>query len=145
MMGRRKMKKMTKLLTCVFLLAGLAALSACTSTFSRHGSRAERGIKFGGPREDQTVVYFDSAFRPEWKKIYAYAYYNNGERTNGSWPGVEMQVYSKGIYFYTMPLGLEDALVIFNNGEGEQLGDVPIVKEAQMLYNEEGQWVPWFN
>lgn len=140
------MKKFSKIVIKIAAVLMFAAVfSGCVSTFSRHGSKKERGVKFGGPKAGQTVAYFDSAFRPEWKRVYAYAYYNNGERTNGGWPGVEMQPAEDGIYFYVLPRGLEDSLIIFNNGSGEQLGDVPIVKESQMMYSADGEWIPWFN
>ena len=98
---------------------------------------------YGGPREDQTVVAFDTQFRPGWEKVYAYAYSNGGEKSNGNWPGAELVSYGKGVYFYILPSGLEDSMIIFNNGKGEQLPDVPILPEAHMIMNEEGQWAPW--
>ena len=137
------MKKMTKILAILATAGLLASFAGCTSTFTKNGSRAERGLKYGGPKEDDTLVLFDKKYKPDWEKVYAYAYYNGGERTNGAWPGVEMKALEKDLLFYTMPLGLEDALVIFNNGKGEQLPDVPIMPEAQMVMSEDGQWMPW--
>ena len=64
-----------------------------------------------------TIVAMDPAAFPGWKQVYLYAYYNNGERMNASWPGVKMKN-ENGVWTYVLPFGLEDAIVIFNNGSG---------------------------
>jgi hypothetical protein len=127
------------------LVIGLCALvlSACTTTFAKNGSRDARGAKFGGPEEGQTVVAIDSRFVPGWESFYLYAYFDNGAVTNGSWPGQKMKSFGNGIYYYIMPMGLETANVIFNNGNGDQLPDETIIDEAQMILSEEGLWMPW--
>lgn len=127
------------------LMIGLCALflASCTTTFAKDGSRAARGGKSSGPEEGDTVVAIDSAFVSGWENFYLYAYFDNGAVTNGSWPGQKMTSYGNGIYYYTMPMGLENAYVIFNNGSGDQLPDETIIEEAQMILSADGQWMPW--
>lgn len=107
-----------------------------------------------------TIVAMDGAAFPSWGQVYLYAYYNNGERMNASWPGVKMKKEENGIWTYVLPFGLEDAVVIFNNGnggngnqyEGEVLpgekdireeNKISVSKGEKKILTREKEWKVW--
>ena len=68
--------------------------------------------------EANTFVKLDSKAFPKWSTFYVYAYVNEGESVNAAWPGEKMKSEGNGIYSYLLPFGLENATIIFNNGNG---------------------------
>lgn len=86
-------------------------------------------------------VYFDNT--PfNWENVNVYAYYDDivdGEKvtlaTNGSWPGVPMEIDDEtGYYYYEVPADLPvgKACVIFNNGES-QSPDLRITSDSMIF------------
>lgn len=94
--------------------------------------------------EQTSVVYLDSAKFPEWTDFYVYVYYNDGEITNGSWPGVQMTDEGNGIYSYALPdefAGLETQ-IIFNNNNDSQSANQVLQPNTQMILTQDG-WKPY--
>lgn len=83
------------------------------------------------PVSGQTVVYFDNS-NYNWNDVYVYAYYNNGEKENSSWPGVKMTDLGNGLYSYVIDESWTSANVLFNNNNGTQF---PGEKEPGYVIN----------
>ena len=93
-------------------------------------------------------VYFNLAgnkVTKSWKEAYIYAFYEEKDSsgtiinttTNGSWPGVSMDYdEATGIYSYELPEGLNigEASVIFNDGSGNQTGNL-LLTSNEMIYD----------
>lgn len=88
-------------------------------------------------------VYFDNS-KKNWKNVMVYAFYEEKDSsgtiinttTNGSWPGVPMDYDSNtGLYFYELPkdLKVNEAYVIFNDGDGTQSKDLPLTSDSMIL------------
>ena len=66
-----------------------------------------------------TTIYFDNSSY-NWSNVYAYIYTGDGETAQSvaAWPGVKLTNTSTktGYYYYDLPSGFEDALVIWSDG-----------------------------
>ncbi len=88
-------------------------------------------------------VYFDNS-KKNWDNVMVYAFYetvdDKGNKeliaSNGNWPGVPIDYDSgKNLYFYEMPqdLKVNEAKVIFNNGNGTQSKDLLLTSDCMIL------------
>ncbi|XOV78630.1 MAG: pullulanase-type alpha-1,6-glucosidase [Aestuariibacter sp.] len=68
------------------------------------------------------TVYF---YRPDGWGTNVNVYYWNADGSP-AWPGVSMQSLGDGWYSYTFPVGVDNADLIFNDGQGSQTGDLQI-------------------
>ena len=70
------------------------------------------------PNATQTV-YFNNAYY-NWSDVYCYIYYDNNGNiiSNGDWPGQRMNKGNNNIYYYDVPLGLENGRAIFTENSG---------------------------
>lgn len=82
------------------------------------------------PPVGDNVVYFDNG-ATNWSTVKVH--YWGGESAS-SWPGVDMAVHSGNIYKYTVPSGTTG--LVFNNGSGDQSGNLTFVKGH--LYDKNG-------
>ena len=60
------------------------------------------------------MIYFNNKYY-NWNQVYCYLYVdrNGSIVSNGDWPGKEMTKGSDGMYYYEVPLGLENGKAIF--------------------------------
>ncbi len=88
-------------------------------------------------------VYFDNS-KKNWKNVMVYAFYekvdDKGNKeliaSNGNWPGVPIEFdSSKNLYFYELPkdLKVNEAVIIFNDGNGTQSKDLPLTSDCMIL------------
>ncbi len=88
-------------------------------------------------------VYFDNS-KKNWKNVMVYAFYEkvNSDGTkeliasNGNWPGVPIDYdSSKNLYFYELPkdLKVNEAVIIFNDGNGTKSKDLPLTNDCMIL------------
>lgn len=83
--------------------------------------------------EPEVAVYWDNQYT-SWEKVYAYAWGEGENNYNAAWPGVELTyvVSEDGIYMYVITNATWKQ-IIFNNGSGEQTGNLAI--EAGKVYS----------
>lgn len=88
------------------------------------------------------TVFFDNS-AANWDQVYCYVYTDGGSKNNGAWPGQAMTKWKNNIYYYTVPAGLENSYVLFNNNQGSQ---IPSANEpgfalagASMIY-QDAKW-----
>ena len=88
-------------------------------------------------------VYFDNS-KKNWKNVMVYAFYEKVDASgnkeliasNGNWPGVPIDFdSSKNLYFYELPqdLKVNEAVIIFNDGNGTQSKDLPLTSDSMIL------------
>lgn len=91
-----------------------------------------------------TTVYFNKKGRPDWKNVYVYAYYGDGNSAvnNSGWPGRKAEHIGNDIYKYVIPYDMQEhtCQIIFNNNKGDQLHDVEIKPAESMIYTAYGEW-----
>lgn len=70
------------------------------------------------PNATQTVLFDNSKYN--WSTVYCYIYadQNGNIISNGEWPGKQMTKGKNNIYFYDVPLGLENGRAIFTENSG---------------------------
>lgn len=85
-----------------------------------------------------TTVYFKNT--SNWGTVNIHYWNNNNETT--TWPGVPMEFVSGNVYKYTIPAGMTG--VIFNNGSGEQTGDLTVPSSNDQMYTySSNSWGPY--
>ncbi|MBQ2384452.1 MAG: starch-binding protein, partial [Oscillospiraceae bacterium] len=95
---------------------------------------------------DTVTIYYDNA-GTQWEQVYVYAWAEAAGRTvmyTDGWPGNAMEPVEGDIYAITLPR--DAAIVIFNNGEGGQTGDlsVPAYDSGLDLYRSAtGLWATY--
>ncbi len=77
-----------------------------------------------------TGIYFDNSYT-NWNTVYCYIY-KDGSNAPKEWPGTKMTKESGNIWFYEPPKGYENCLVLFTDGNGNQ---IPGANEAGFEYN----------
>ena len=87
--------------------------------------------------KDQSVtkVYFKND--DNWDKVKVYAYNNEPFKEVKGWPGVSAKDEGDGLYSYSLPKGYENAVVIFNNGSGEQTDNLQTIFGHSMIYDKD--------
>ncbi len=94
-------------------------------------------------QSSEVVVYF---VKPSgWSTPRAYVYNEGGSVTEyaGKWPGATMKDEGNGLYSYTLPAGVSDALVIFNDGSNQVPGSGQKgfeIKNGVPMKYENGNW-----
>ena len=120
----------------VIVLTVTATDGSKTTTTTQEYKKAE-GNNSG------VFVYFDNS-KKKWKNVMVYAFYEkvdaNGSKeliaSNGNWPGVPIDYdSSKNLYFYELPqdLKVNEAVIIFNDGNGTQSKNLPLTSECMIL------------
>ncbi|MGN1130798.1 MAG: starch-binding protein, partial [Ruminococcus sp.] len=82
------------------------------------------------PQEDGTVVYFENT--SNWSSVNIY-YWKDGSEGPIGWPGLAMEQTTDGKWKYTIPTGFD--MVIFNNGSGQQTGNLNVPSTSGMTFN----------
>ena len=110
-----------------------SSVSAASSSASTSPGQSDSSVKFKKPEG--------------WgDKVYAYVYNSEGAE-NAKWPGVEMTADGDGTYSYTLPDDIEDGMIIFNEGEGDDKRQYPGKQQeglkvtAGTVYSVEGDGV----
>lgn len=79
--------------------------------------------------------------KSSWSTVYVYMWNGGGETKNADWPGQQMTKGSDGIYYYSLPA--DYANVIFNNGSGDQTGDMSYPGNSKQYNADEGGWTDY--
>lgn len=95
----------------------------------------DNGMVYRQPRweysSDGIDVYFDNA-STNWSNVYAY-YWNYGDTTLTSWPGVKMTKGEDGLYHIKVPANAE--YIIFNSGSSlNQTGNITVGTSGTTYY-----------
>ena len=72
-----------------------------------------------------------------WSNVNCYMW-NNGNDTNGSWPGTKMTYVGDNVWAYKMSTNYKN--VIFNNGSGTQTGDMTSPGSGYIFNNKTNSW-----
>lgn len=92
--------------------------------------------------EGTTCVYYDNS-STNWNEVYVYVYRDNGNVTNGSWPGQPMKDLGDGIWGYAIDESFSDAYVIFNNnnnGQQDPQGQGYTINKGEKKILANGSW-----
>lgn len=92
--------------------------------------------------EDNSVtkVYFKND--DNWDKVKVYAFNNDPFKEVKGWPGVSAKDEGNNLYSYSLPKGYENAVVIFNNGnggDGNQTENLQTTAGHSMIYDKESK------
>lgn len=85
-----------------------------------------------------TKVYFKNDNK--WDTVKVYAFNNDPFGEVKGWPGVNAKDEGNGLYSYSLPKGYEDAVVIFNNGnggDGNQTSNLQTIAGHSMIYDKD--------
>lgn len=85
--------------------------------------------------DTQTGNYIYYKNTKNWGNVYAY-YWSSSDLKMTTWPGVKMTNVGSGIYKIEVPSNAD--FIIFNNGNGEQTGDLTLNGMGKIYHN--GNW-----
>ena len=77
------------------------------------------------PNATQTVYFDNSTYN--WSQVYCYIYADNNGNiiSNGGWPGVQMTRGKNNIFYYDVPMGLDNGRAIFTENSGNDNNRYP--------------------
>lgn len=110
---------------CIILTA-ILVFSAVLCVTATEKDVAQTGAK-------GTVYYQNTS---GWTSVYCYMWNGSGETKNANWPGEIMTLHKDNVWKYTT--STDYANVIFNNGSGQQTGDLQFPGDGQIYNN--GSW-----
>lgn len=78
-----------------------------------------------------------------WSNVYCYMWNSSTKANNAQWPGVKMTEKESGIFSYSVSGDFD--MIIFNNGEKTQTGDMSYPGHGKLYNNKAESWTDYSN
>ena len=78
-----------------------------------------------------------------WSNVYCYMWKSSTKANNAQWPGVKMTEKESGVFSYNISEDFD--MIIFNNGEKTQTGDMSYPGHGKMYNNKTVSWTDYTN